>query len=46
LVGWALENTLEGKRTIAALPMALDGRCPAAGLLHHSGRGGQSVAND
>ena len=46
VVGWALEDTLEGKLTIAALRMALEQRRPAAGLLHHSDRGVQYAAND
>ena len=45
VVGWALEDTLEGKLTIAALRMALDGRRPGAGLLHHSDRGVQYAAH-
>ncbi len=45
VVGWALEDTLEGKLTIAALRMAVDRRRPAAGLLHHSDRGVQYAAN-
>ena len=31
VVGWALEDTLEGKLTIAALRMALTGRLPLRG---------------
>ena len=46
VVGWALEDTLEGKLTIAALRMALERRRPAAGLLHHSDRGVQYAARD
>ena len=46
VVGWALDDTLAGKLTIAALRLALDGRRPAAGLLHHSGRGVPYAAND
>ncbi len=45
VVGWALEDTLEGKLTIAALRMALDRRRPGTGLLHHSDRGVQYAAN-
>ena len=45
VVGWALEDTLEGKLTIAALRMALQRRRPGAGLLHHSDRGVQYAAN-
>ena len=46
VVGWALEDTLEGKLTIAALGMALNQRRPGAGLAHHSDRGVQYAAND
>ena len=46
MVGWALEDTLEGKLTIAALRMALNQRRPGAGLAHHSDRGVQYAAND
>ncbi len=45
VVGWALEDTLEGKLTIAALRMALQRRRPGAGLVHHSDRGVQYAAN-
>ena len=45
VVGWALEDTLEGKLTIAALRMALQRRRPGAGLLHHSDCGVQYAAN-
>ena len=45
VVGWALEDTLEGKLTIAALRMALDQRRPGAGLVHHSDRGVQYAAH-
>lgn len=44
VVGWALEDTLEGKLTIAALRMALERRRPGAGLVHHSDRGVQYAA--
>ena len=36
VIGWALDDTLEAKLTIAALRMALDRRRPTAGLVHHS----------
>ena len=45
VVGWALEDPLEGKLTIAALRMALQRRRPGAGLVHHSDRGVQYAAN-
>ena len=39
VIGWALDRTLEDELTLAALRMALEGRIPAAGLVHHSDRG-------
>ena len=46
VVGWALQDTLEGKLTMAALRMALNRRRPAAGLVHYSDRGVQYAAGD
>ena len=46
VVGWALQDTLEGKLTMAALRMALNRRRPAARLVHHSDRGVQYAAGD
>jgi transposase InsO family protein len=40
-VGWALERTLQARLAVAALEMAIAGRHPAAGLVHHSDRGTQ-----
>jgi transposase InsO family protein len=45
-VGWALGRTLETKLTLAALEMALKGRGPKAGLVHHSDRGVQYASGD
>jgi putative transposase len=46
VVGWAMDATM-GQRLVArALEMALRGRQPAAGLLHHSDRGSQYAAGD
>ena len=41
VVGWAMGATLEESLVLQALRMALGGRRPAAGLLHHSDRGSQ-----
>jgi putative transposase len=46
VVGWALEETLEDKLTIAALQMALEHRRPVPGLVHHSDRGVQYASKD
>jgi len=41
VVGWAMRETLEADLALGALRMALGGRRPAPGLLHHSDRGVQ-----
>ena len=41
VVGWALADHLRAALVIDALTMALQARRPAAGLIHHSDRGGQ-----
>jgi transposase InsO family protein len=46
VIGWALDRTLEDDLTIAALRMALAGRNPAPGLVHHSDRGVQYASGD
>jgi putative transposase len=46
VVGWALEKTMSQELVAQALPMAISGRRPAAGLLHHSDRGSQYAAGD
>jgi len=44
LVGWALENFVDSRLTIAALRMALGRRHPDTTLVHHSDRGVQYAA--
>jgi transposase InsO family protein len=39
VIGWSLERTIDVNLPLAALRMALEGRSPAAGLVHHSDRG-------
>ena len=46
LVGWAVSAVNDRRLTIKALAMALDRRCPGAGLLHHSDRGSTYTAED
>ena len=46
VVGWSMGRTLEASLAINALVMALEGRCPSGGLLHHSDRGVQYAALD
>jgi putative transposase len=41
VIGWAMSETMDTALVIAALRMALQGRRPPAGLLHHSDRGSQ-----
>jgi transposase InsO family protein len=41
VVGWSMGETLESSLAVGALDMALHGRQPGAGLLHHSDRGVQ-----
>jgi putative transposase len=41
IVGWAMDATMESRLVVDALAMAVEGRCPVAGLLSHSDRGGQ-----
>lgn len=46
VVGWALSASIDRQLTMAALGMALGRRRPAAGLVHHSDRGGQYACWD
>ena len=46
IVGWAVSAVNDRRLTIKALEMALERRCPAAGLLHHSDRGCTYTAED
>lgn len=46
VVGWSLSARIDRQLTIAALGMALGRRRPAAGLVHHSDRGGQYACWD
>ena len=46
VIGWALDRTLEGELTRAALRMALEHRDPLPGLVHHSDRGVQYASQD
>jgi putative transposase len=46
VIGWALDRTMEGELTLAALRMALARRVVEAGLVHHSDRGSQYASND
>ena len=46
VIGWAMRHTLEGALTEDALTMALAGRRPGRGVLHHTDRGSQYAAED
>jgi putative transposase len=46
VVGWSMQPTLERHLVLAALRHALAGRCPPAGLIHHSDRGSQYASAD
>jgi transposase InsO family protein len=46
VIGWAMRHTLEGVLTEDALTMALTGRRPGPGVLHHTDRGSQYAAGD
>jgi transposase InsO family protein len=46
VIGWAMRHTLEGALTRDALQMALAGRRPAPGVLHHTDRGSQYAAGE
>jgi putative transposase len=46
VIGWALDRTVEDDLTLTALRMALEGRRPLPGLVHHSDRGSQYASGD
>jgi len=46
VIGWAMRHTLEGALTRDALLMALTGRRPEPGTLHHTDQGSQYAAGD
>ena len=46
VIGWAMRHTLAGELTRDALAMALTGRRPTPGTLHHTDRGSQYAAGD
>jgi putative transposase len=46
VVGWSMGATMETILVQKALDMALQGRCPSAGLIHHSDRGSQYASHD
>ena len=46
IVGWSMKNTLARDLVLSALHMALHGRNPGSGLVHHSDRGSQYASDD
>lgn len=46
VVGWSMDERMPTELTLRALRMALDGRSPEEGLMHHSDRGSQYAAGD
>lgn len=46
VVGWSMSASLDRYLALDALQMALKGRSPGAGLLHHSDRGVQYASGD
>lgn len=46
IVGWAMSDSMPQALTIEALRVAIGGRAPRAGLVHHSDRGSQYAAED
>ena len=46
VVGWAVSAVNDRHLTLAALTRALNRRCPATGLLHHSDRGSTYASED
>lgn len=46
VVGWSLSASMDRSLVIDALGMALKGRSPGAGLVHHSDRGSQYASGD
>ena len=46
IVGWSMRKTLARQLVLSALHMALYGRNPRSGLVHHSDRGSQYASDD
>ncbi len=46
VVGWAMDSSMEKGLVIKSLTMALQGRQPEKGLLHHSDQGSQYASKD
>lgn len=46
VIGWAMDSSIDRHLVLSALDMALRGRSPPEGLLHHSDRGSQYASED
>ena len=46
IVGWSLRDHMEESLVLSALRMAIAGRQPAKGLVHHTDRGGQYAGKE
>jgi putative transposase len=46
VLGWALDHTLAMRLTVGALEQAIERRQPEPGLVHHSGRGFNTLARN
>lgn len=46
VIGWSMSTRLERTLVLDALKMAIGGRRPAVGVLHHSDRGSQYASDD
>ena len=46
IIGWSMKKTMARELVLSALHMALYGRNPDAGLIHHSDRGSQYASDD
>lgn len=45
-LGWGMGCVIDARLALSALDMAMQARRPAHGLIHHSDRGSQYIAND
>lgn len=46
VVGWSMSHRMTRELVLGALEMALQRRCPEAGLIHHSDRGSQYASGE
>ncbi len=46
VVGWSMSDSIDRHLVLSALDMALEGRHPPRGLVHHSDRGSQYASED